>query len=251
MCRDRGERIVVDLLPGEARKDAPLHLGGAQPVRKVGLKDGAWADFEKDAMPFTDQLGNRLGEAHGVSNIPPPVIGIERFGFDHSASHCRYQPCLGRTRREAGKICQEVLTDGVHRLRVESEILDVIPSRSKPNQGIVRVRNTTLNVDYYARRRDITIVGFPAASADSGQNAGVLRVNAAAAARPPAIADTSNLNGIIGPRDRFWLFLSRAYHGAPAVDVLRFGDGHFRRVRQLMTQNDVLLILYRSEGASR
>ncbi len=30
-------------------------------------------------------------------------------------------------------------------LHVESEILEIIPSRSKPNQGIVRVRNTTLN----------------------------------------------------------------------------------------------------------
>jgi len=30
-------------------------------------------------------------------------------------------------------------------LRVESEIVEIIPSRSKPNQGIVRVRNTTLN----------------------------------------------------------------------------------------------------------
>ena len=30
-------------------------------------------------------------------------------------------------------------------LHVESEIMEIIPSRSKPNQGIVRVRNTTLN----------------------------------------------------------------------------------------------------------
>jgi len=30
-------------------------------------------------------------------------------------------------------------------LHVESEIVEIIPSRSKPNQGIVRVRNTTLN----------------------------------------------------------------------------------------------------------
>jgi acyl dehydratase len=30
-------------------------------------------------------------------------------------------------------------------LQVESEIVEVIPSRSKPNQGIVRVRNTTFN----------------------------------------------------------------------------------------------------------
>jgi acyl dehydratase len=32
-------------------------------------------------------------------------------------------------------------------LRVESEILEIVPSRSKPNQGIVTVRSTTLNQD--------------------------------------------------------------------------------------------------------
>ena len=30
-------------------------------------------------------------------------------------------------------------------LRVESEILEILPSRSKPNQGVVKVRSTTLN----------------------------------------------------------------------------------------------------------
>jgi acyl dehydratase len=30
-------------------------------------------------------------------------------------------------------------------LRVESEILEIVPSRSKPNQGIVKVRSTTFN----------------------------------------------------------------------------------------------------------
>jgi acyl dehydratase len=33
-------------------------------------------------------------------------------------------------------------------LHVESEIVEIIPSRSKPNQGIVRVRNTTLNQNH-------------------------------------------------------------------------------------------------------
>jgi acyl dehydratase len=33
------------------------------------------------------------------------------------------------------------------RLRVESEIVEILPSRSKPNQGIVKVRSTTLNQD--------------------------------------------------------------------------------------------------------
>jgi acyl dehydratase len=33
------------------------------------------------------------------------------------------------------------------RLRVESEIVEILPSRSKPNQGIVKVRSTTVNQD--------------------------------------------------------------------------------------------------------
>src|SRR5713101_5375141 len=32
-------------------------------------------------------------------------------------------------------------------LRVESEVVEILPSRSKPNQGIVRVKSTTLNQD--------------------------------------------------------------------------------------------------------
>jgi len=32
-------------------------------------------------------------------------------------------------------------------LRVESEILEILPSRSKPNQAVVKVKSTTLNQD--------------------------------------------------------------------------------------------------------
>jgi len=32
-------------------------------------------------------------------------------------------------------------------LRVESEIVEILPSRSKPNQAVVKVRSTTLNQD--------------------------------------------------------------------------------------------------------
>ena len=32
-------------------------------------------------------------------------------------------------------------------LRVESEIVEIVPSRSKPNQALVKVRSTTLNQD--------------------------------------------------------------------------------------------------------
>ncbi len=32
-------------------------------------------------------------------------------------------------------------------MRVESEILEILPSRSKPNQAVVKVKSTTLNQD--------------------------------------------------------------------------------------------------------
>jgi acyl dehydratase len=32
-------------------------------------------------------------------------------------------------------------------LRVESEVLEILPSRSKPNQAVVKVKSTTLNQD--------------------------------------------------------------------------------------------------------
>jgi acyl dehydratase len=32
-------------------------------------------------------------------------------------------------------------------LHVESEVLEILPSRSRPNQGIVKIRSTTLNQD--------------------------------------------------------------------------------------------------------
>jgi acyl dehydratase len=32
-------------------------------------------------------------------------------------------------------------------LRVESEVIEIVPSRSKPNQAVVRVKSTTLNQD--------------------------------------------------------------------------------------------------------
>ena len=45
----------------------------------------------------------------------------------------------------AGEIAWPRPTRPGDTLRVESEILEILPSRSKPNQAIVKVRSTTLN----------------------------------------------------------------------------------------------------------
>src|ERR1700674_3212129 len=53
-------------------------------------------------------------------------------------------------------------------LRVESEIVEIVPSRSKPNQGVVIVRSTTLNQDGdHMQAFTAKILVFRRASADT------------------------------------------------------------------------------------
>ena len=104
---------------------------------------------------------------------------------------------------------------------------------------------TALNLTYYARRPDLTIVGYPPQESPASGAAGVLRGGVTnAATRPSMRADSLQLQDIIGARNRVWVFLSRTYHGVPGGVVLDFCDRHFRRLRQLETDNDILLILY-------
>jgi acyl dehydratase len=44
-----------------------------------------------------------------------------------------------------GEIAWPMPTRPGDRLQVRSEIVEIVPSKSKPNQGIVRIRNTTVN----------------------------------------------------------------------------------------------------------
>src|SRR6516162_9679195 len=120
--RNYRERIVVILSPGETRKHAPLHLGGAQAVCEVRSKNGPWTDLEKDTMPLTDKLGDCVREAHGGAHIAPPIFGVEHFGFNYVARYRRHQPHLRRARSKTAKIRQEVLAEAVHCSRVEGEI---------------------------------------------------------------------------------------------------------------------------------
>ena len=107
---------------------------------------------------------------------------------------------------------------------------------------------TARNLEYYARRADLTIAGYPMEHAASPQQAGAV-FRSGAADLPSAVAGSdAELREIIGGRARFWLFLSRTYHGAPEGDVLQFCDRGFRRVQELRMRNDVRLILYQSRG---
>ncbi len=54
-------------------------------------------------------------------------------------------------------------------LHVESEVLEVRPSRSKPDRGIVRVRNTTLNQDGQPVMIQVANLIVPTRPARSGE----------------------------------------------------------------------------------
>ena len=101
---------------------------------------------------------------------------------------------------------------------------------------------TAVNLQYYARRPDIDIVGYPWRSAASIPK--VEPIGAPVAAITQVVTPSTSLDDVLRGRDRFWLFLSRTYHGAPASEVLAYCDARFRRVRQLATENDVQLVLY-------
>ncbi len=91
----------------------PFHLDEAAALRSVfrGLAASGW---------FTAAVAMRLLVTGGL----PFASGIIGLG---------------------GEIRWPNPTRAGDTLRVESEILEMLPSRSKPNQGIVRVRSTTLN----------------------------------------------------------------------------------------------------------
>jgi hypothetical protein len=102
-----------------------------------------------------------------------------------------------------------------------------------------------LNLRYYARRPDVTVVGYPEPDTPTpGGIEGVLRSSAVATADDATSSARPDLDRLIGTRTRFWLFLSRTFHGIPGDQLLAHCDSRFRRVRQLTTPNDIELVLY-------
>jgi hypothetical protein len=87
-------------------------------------------------MPLADKLSDGVGEAHRVAHITPPIFGVERFGFNYVAGYRRYQSRLRRARSETAKLRQEVLADGVHCPRVESEVQI---KRAEPNVPVLEL----------------------------------------------------------------------------------------------------------------
>lgn len=69
------------------------------------------------------------------------------LGWEHVSPTGDYRPGAGLTSLNAATSGHSACATGtsVSRPHVESEILEIVPSRSRPDQGIVMVRSETLN----------------------------------------------------------------------------------------------------------
>lgn len=96
---------------------------------------------EFDPQPF------HLDEAAANSSV---FRGLAASGWHTAAASMRLMvngelKIAGGLIGLGGEIAWPRPTRAGDTLRVNSEIVEIAPSRSKPNQGVVKVRNTTLN----------------------------------------------------------------------------------------------------------
>jgi acyl dehydratase len=123
---------LEDLRPGQR------FTSGTQLIDEPSIKKFA-AEF--DPQPF------HLDEAAAQASV---FRGIAASGWHTAAIAMRLMvtgglPFANGTVGVGGEIAWPRPTRPGDTLRVESEIVEVAPSRSKPNQGFATVRNTTLN----------------------------------------------------------------------------------------------------------
>jgi len=128
--------------------DEPLYLEDLAPGRRFGsatltVEADAIRSFaaEFDPQPF------HLDDAAARSTM---FGGLAASGWHTAAMTMRLLatgglPLAGGVIGAGGEIGWPKPTRPGDTLRVESEVLDVVPSRSRPDRGRVTVRSTTLN----------------------------------------------------------------------------------------------------------
>jgi len=120
-----------------------LHVGQRFTTGSYPMDEGRMKTFaaEFDPQPF------HLDDAAARDSV---FHGLAASGWHTAAATMRLlvngeMRIAGGLIGLGGEIAWPRPTRAGDTLRVESEILEIVPSRSKPNQGIVKVRSTTLN----------------------------------------------------------------------------------------------------------
>jgi hypothetical protein len=118
-CR---KRILIRLFAGQCCQYAPLPFDRPQRIVEIRLQHRVWADLDEDPVSGLDQHGGRIGKADRITDIAPPVIGVENPGRDRRGGDRRDQAVSRGLRPQTGKLAEEIVADRVHRRRVEGKI---------------------------------------------------------------------------------------------------------------------------------
>lgn len=120
-----------------------LHVGQIFTSGSYVMEEARMKSFatEFDPQPF------HLDEAAANGSV---FRGLAASGWHTAAASMRLMEdgelkIAGGLIGLGGEIAWPRPTRAGDTLRVNSEIVEIVPSRSKPNQGIVKVRNATLN----------------------------------------------------------------------------------------------------------
>jgi len=131
-CMPTAKLYLEDLYAGQR------FTTGQYPMDEKRIKEFA-AEF--DPQPF------HLDEAAGVESI---FEGLAASGWHTAAVTMKLlveseMSIAGGLVGVAGEISWPKPTRPGDILQVESEVLEIVPSRSKPQRGIAKIRNTTVN----------------------------------------------------------------------------------------------------------
>jgi len=70
------------IIPPQGGENTPADLGNLQAFADVTLEDGMRAHLDKHAASQFDQSRHGLGEAHGLTDVMPPVISHEFVSWE-------------------------------------------------------------------------------------------------------------------------------------------------------------------------
>src|SRR5688572_14489630 len=97
-------------------------------VADRGLQRRVRPDFDEALVPLADEIRDCLLEQHGLADVLPPVLAVERLTARRETRHCRDEGNQGCTWLNAREGVQQLVAKRIHVTRMKW-ILDTHPSR--------------------------------------------------------------------------------------------------------------------------
>jgi hypothetical protein len=119
---DSRKRVAWRAIAVERRDHPASGLRSVQRIAQIGLQHRMGADFYEDPIAISDQRRCRLGKAHGVADVAPPMVRIERRQADAGSGDGGNQVADRRRGPDPREIGEDAIADRLHRRRMKGEI---------------------------------------------------------------------------------------------------------------------------------